>query len=145
MNLLLNVIWVIFGGLEMAFGWLVAAAIMAISIVGLPWARGAFNLAIFHLWPFGREVVSRDELSGREDIGTGGLGFLGNVLWFIFAGWWLALGHLFFAAVLAVTIIGLPFAWQHLKIAVMALAPVGKTVIDKDDYNAHPPWRRYRY
>ncbi len=132
MNLILNMIWIIFGGLEMAFGWLVAAFVFAISIVGIPWARAAFNMAIFHLWPFGREIVDRKDMTGREDLGTGGLGFLGNIIWFVLAGWWLALGHVFFAGLLAVTIIGIPFAWQHLKLAGMALAPIGKMVVDKD-------------
>jgi uncharacterized membrane protein YccF (DUF307 family) len=132
MNLLLNIIWIIFGGLEMAFGWLVAAVLFAISIVGIPWARSAFNMAIFHLWPFGREIVDREVMTGREDFGTGGLGILGNIIWFVIAGWWLALGHVFFAALLAVTIIGIPFAWQHMKLAGMALAPVGKMVVNKN-------------
>ena len=132
MNLILNILWVVFGGLEMAFGWLVAGCLFAISIVGLPWARSAFNLALFHLWPFGREIVDRSTMTGHEDLGTGALGFLGNVIWFLLAGWWLALGHLFFGALLALTVIGLPFAWQHWKLAGMALAPVGKIVVDKD-------------
>ncbi len=131
MNFVLNVVWIIFGGLEMAVGWLVAAFFFAISIVGLPWARGAFNLAIFHLWPFGREIVDRDNMTGREDVGTGILGFLGNVIWLILAGWWLAFGHVLFAGLLLLTIIGIPFAWQHLKLARMALAPIGKMVVDK--------------
>ena len=131
MNFVLNVIWILFGGLEMALGWLVAAFVFAILIVGLPWARASFNLAIFHLWPFGREIVDREGLTGRPDVGTGVLGFLGNVIWLLLAGWWLALGHLFFAALLAITIIGMPFAWQHLKLAGMALAPIGKMVVVK--------------
>ena len=90
MNFLLNVLWIIFGGLEMAVGWLVAAFFFAISIVGIPWARAAFNLAIFHLWPFGREIVDREDVTGREDLGTGGLGLLGNIIWFVLADWWLA-------------------------------------------------------
>ena len=89
-------------------------------------------MANFHLWPFGLEIVDREDMTGREDLGTGGLGFLGNIIWFVLAGWWLALGHVFFAGLLAVTIIGILFAWQHLKLAGMALAPIGKMVVDKD-------------
>ena len=132
MNLVLNIIWIVFGGLEMAIGWLVAALVFAISIIGLPWARAAFHMAEFHLWPFGKEIVEREDVTGREDIGTGLLGLLGNIIWFLLAGWWLALGHVFFAALLAITIIGIPFAWQHLKLAGMALAPIGKVVVEKD-------------
>lgn len=131
-NLILNVLWIIFGGLEMAIGWLVAAFFFAISIVGIPWARAAFNMAIFHVWPFGREIVNREEMTGQEDLATGGLGFVGNVVWFLLAGWWLALGHLVCAVLLAVTLIGIPFAWQHLKLAGMALAPIGTMVVDKN-------------
>ena len=139
MNFILNIIWIVFGGLEMAIGWLVAAFFFAISIVGLPWARAALNMAIFHLWPFGREIVDREEMTGRKDLGTGGLGFLGNIIWFVLAGWWLALGHLFFAALLALTVIAIPFSWQHVKLARMALAPIGKMVVDKDvaDYGRY--------
>ena len=132
MNVILNILWIIFGGLEMALGWLVAAVVFAISIVGIPWARGAFNMAIFHLWPFGREIVEREDMTGREDLGTGGLGVVGNIIWFLLAGWWLAVGHVLFAGLLALTIIGIPFAWQHMKLAGMALAPIGKMVVDKD-------------
>lgn len=132
MNVLLNILWIILGGLEMAVGWLVAAVVFAMSIVGIPWARGAFNMAIFHLWPFGREIVDREDMTGREDLGTGGLGVVGNISWFLLAGWWLAIGHVFFAGLLALTIIGIPFAWQHMKLAGMALAPIGKMVVDKD-------------
>ena len=132
MNLVLNIIWVVFGGLEMALGWLVAAFFFAISIIGIPWARAAFNLALFHLWPFGQEIVDREEMTGHEDLGTGAFGLLGNIVWFVVAGWWLALGHLFFAALLAVTVIGIPFAWQHVKLAGMAVAPIGKTVVARN-------------
>lgn len=141
MNLILNIIWIIFGGIEMAFAWLIASLIMFVSIIGIPWGRAAFNMAIFHLWPFGREIISREELTGKEDLGTGALGFIGNVIWFLIAGIWLAIGHLFFAFLLALTIIGIPFAWQHLKLAGMALAPIGKTVVDKDVANAARGWR----
>jgi uncharacterized membrane protein YccF (DUF307 family) len=129
MSLLLNLLWIVFGGLEMAVGWIVAAVIMAITIIGLPWARAAFNIAVYTLLPFGQTAVSRGDYTGREDLGTGPLGTLGNILWFIFAGWWLALGHLLFALGLAITIIGLPFAWAHLKLAGLALWPIGKMIV----------------
>lgn len=91
MSPILNLIWFLFGGLFMAFCWLLAAVIMAITVVGLPWARACLNLASLALWPFGREAVSRDLLYGKEDIGTSGLGVVGNVIWFVLAGAWLAL------------------------------------------------------
>ena len=132
MSLFLNVLWIVFGGLWMAIGWLVAAVIMAITIIGLPWARAAVNIAGYTLLPFGQAVVSRAEYSGREDIGTGPLGVIGNMIWFVFAGWWLALGHLLTAIPLAITIIGIPFAWAHLKLAGLALWPIGKVIVPRD-------------
>ena len=128
-SILLNLLWLICGGVAMAAGWLIAAIIMAITIVGIPWARAAFNIAVYALLPFGYRAVSRAEFVGREDIGTGPLGTLGNLVWLVLAGWWLALGHLIIAIVLALTIIGIPFAWAHLKLARLALWPIGKVVV----------------
>ena len=129
MSLLLNVLWIVLGGAWMAAGWLIAALIMAITIVGLPWARAAFNIAVYTLLPFGQRAVSREDYYGKGDLGTGLLGILGNIVWFVLAGWWLALGHLITALLLAVTIIGLPFAWAHLKLAGIALWPIGKVIV----------------
>ena len=136
-SLLLNVLWMIFGGLEMAIGWLFAALIMAITIVGIPWARAAFNIASYALLPFGRRAVSRAEFLGTEDVGTGPFGLLGNIIWLVFAGWWLALGHLVAALLLAITIIGIPFAWAHLKLAGIALWPIGKMIVEADEMPLH--------
>src|SRR3977135_3253000 len=116
MAILLNLLWIAFGGLWMAVGWVIAALVMAITIIGLPWARAAFNIAAYTLLPFGQKAVRRDELTGRADIGTGLLGLIGNLIWFVLAGWWLALGHIITAVILAATIIGIPFAWAHLKL-----------------------------
>jgi uncharacterized membrane protein YccF (DUF307 family) len=127
--LLLNVLWIVFGGLYMAVGWLIAALIMAITIIGLPWARAALTIAGYTLLPFGQRAVSRAEYTGQEDIGTGAFGSIGNLIWLVFAGWWLALGHLVTAILLAVTIIGIPFAWAHLKLASLALWPIGKIIV----------------
>jgi len=129
LSLLLNLAWILLGGLWMAAGWLIASIIMAITIVGIPWARAAFNIAAYTLLPFGQRAVARDFHTGREDIGTGALGLLGNIIWFVLAGWWLALLHLIHAIALAVTIIGIPFAWAHLKLAGLALWPIGKTIV----------------
>ena len=129
LQFLLNILWVIFGGVWMAAAWLIAAVVIAVTIVGLPWARAAFNIALYTLLPFGQRAVSRAEYLGREDIGTGPLGTLGNIIWLVLAGWWLALGHLITATALAITIIGLPFAWAHLKLAGIALWPIGKMIV----------------
>jgi uncharacterized membrane protein YccF (DUF307 family) len=129
LSLLLNIAWILFGGLWMAAGWVLAAVIMAITIIGLPWARAAFNIAAYTLLPFGQRAVPRDVLTNRPDIGTGPLGFLGNLIWLVFAGWWLALGHLITAVMLAITIVGIPFAWAHLKLAGIALWPIGKAIV----------------
>jgi len=128
MSLILNVLWLVFGGAYMALGWLLAALIMAISIIGLPWARSALVMAGYSLLPFGFQAIDRETVSG-PDIGTGALGMVGNILWLVLAGWWLALGHLISAGLMAITIIGLPFAWAHLKLAGFALWPVGRTIV----------------
>jgi len=128
-SLLLNVLWIVLGGAWMAFGWLVAAVVMAITIVGIPWARAAFNIAAYTLFPFGSRAVSRAVLTGQEDVGTGPLGVIGNIIWLVLAGWLLALGHVITAALMAVTIIGIPFAWAHLKLAGIALWPIGKVIV----------------
>jgi uncharacterized membrane protein YccF (DUF307 family) len=139
--LLLNVLWILCGGFWMAAAWLLAAVIMAISIVGLPWARAALTIAGYTLLPFGHRLVPRDIATGRSDIGTGPLGFLGNIVWLVFAGWWLALAHLVSALLLAVTLIGIPFAWAHVKLAAIALWPIGQAVVPLED-GPPPGWHR---
>jgi uncharacterized membrane protein YccF (DUF307 family) len=113
----------------MAALWLLAAVIMVITIVGIPWAQAAVNIALYTLLPFGHTAVNRAEYTGRDDVGTGPLVTLGNLIWLLLAGWWLALGHLIVALGLAITIIGLPFAWAHLKLAGIALWPIGKMIV----------------
>ncbi len=142
LSLLLNIAWIVCGGLWMALGWIVAAVIMVITIVGIPWAKAAFNIALYALLPFGQKAVSRADYSGQEDIGTGPLGVLGNIIWLVLAGWWLALGHVIVAVLLAVTIIGIPFAWAHLKLAGIALWPVGKMIVPADEAVFHYARRR---
>ena len=128
-SLFLNILWIVLGGFWMAIAWAVAAVIMAITIIGLPWARGAWNIAAYTLFPFGQKAVSRDIYIGKSDFGTGIFGFIGNLIWLVLAGWWLALGHLITAFLLSITIIGIPFAWAHLKLAAIALWPIGKTIV----------------
>jgi uncharacterized membrane protein YccF (DUF307 family) len=129
MTLLLNILWFIFGGFAAGLAWLIGALVLAVTIVGLPWAGAAFRIAGFSFAPFGRQVVDRRNLTGHGDLGTGETGFLLNVLWFVFAGWYIALGHLVLGAVQCLSIIGIPFGIQHFKLAVIAIAPVGKAVV----------------
>lgn len=128
-----NVIWWVIGGLFMALGWFIAGCLMAISIIGLPWARSAFVIAKFTLAPFGKTLIRRDILTGQEDIGTSSAGFIGNVIWFIFAGWWLCIGHIMSALGCFITIIGIPWGWQHLKLAGLTLAPVGLASVSVEE------------
>ena len=123
LRLLLNILWLVCGGVFAGLAWLVAAAVMAITIIGLPWCFAAFRIALYTFLPFGQEMRSRPD--------AGVLSTLGNIVWFILAGWWLALGHLILAVGLALTIIGLPFAWAHLKLAGASLAPVGKEIVPR--------------
>jgi len=141
LRLLLNVLWIVFGGIWMALAWVVAGLLMIVTIVGIPWAWSAFTIARYTLLPFGYRAVRRDQVTGQEDVGTGFFGFIGNVIWLVLAGWWLALGHLIAAVALAVTIVGIPFAWAHLKLALIALWPIGMTIVSEDDpaaYYYHP-------
>jgi uncharacterized membrane protein YccF (DUF307 family) len=129
LSLILNILWFIFGGFVAGLAWVLAGILMIVTIVGIPWARAAFTIASFSFWPFGRMAVDRRALTGREDIGTGPLGLIGNIVWFLFAGVWLALAHVVAAVGLAITIIGIPFAFQHLKLAALAIAPIGQEIV----------------
>ena len=127
-----NFLWFVLGGFFMGLGWWLAGLLAFITIVGIPWGRACFVIGQFAFFPFGKEAVSRKELSNQDDIGTGGLGMIGNIIWFIFAGVWLAIGHVISAILCFITLIGIPFGIQHLKLAGIALAPIGKTIVDKE-------------
>ena len=131
LRLLANLIWFVCGGVLMGLGWWLAGLVAAITLVGIPWARACFVIGSFAFWPFGQEAVGRAELTGRHDLGTGPLGFAGNLVWFVRAGWWLAIGHLSSAVACFVSIIGIPFGIQHLKLAMIALAPIGMEVVPR--------------
>lgn len=130
MALLLNILWFVLGGWITGLLWLLGGLLLALTIVGLPYTAAAWRIAGFAFWPFGREVVSRERVSGH-DLGTGPLGFVLNVVWFLLAGWYIALSHLIIAIGEAITIIGIPFALKDLQLARFALAPVGLTVVEK--------------
>lgn len=127
-----NFLWFILGGGVMGLCWWLAGILAFLSIVGIPWSRACFVIADFTFFPFGREAIGRDELSNETDIGTGSLGLIGNVIWFLLAGLWLAMGHVVAAIVNFSTLIGIPFGIQHLKLAAIALAPIGKTIVSSE-------------
>lgn len=127
-----NFLWFILGGVFMGLAWWLAGLLAFCSIVGIPWGKACFVIGSFTFFPFGKQAISRRELNQRDDIGTGALGMVGNVLWFVFAGIWLAIGHVMSAIACFVTIIGIPFAIQHLKLAGIALAPIGQTVVSNE-------------
>jgi uncharacterized membrane protein YccF (DUF307 family) len=121
MKLLLNLLWVIFGGgLVIFLEYLLAGLLLCITILGIPFGLQCFKIAGLGLWPFGKEITYAS---------FGAVGMLFNVLWLLLAGLWIALSHLVAACVLAVTIIGIPFAWQHLKLARIALVPFGARTV----------------
>lgn len=128
----MNFLWFILGGVVMGLAWWLAGLIALLTIICIPWAKASFVMGQFSFFPFGKEAISRDELHQQEDIGTGALGMVGNIVWFLVAGVWLAIGHLTSALACFVTIIGIPFAIQHLKLAGIALAPIGKTIVSKE-------------
>jgi uncharacterized membrane protein YccF (DUF307 family) len=132
MNIALNLLWFLLNGIVLGPLWFIIGIIMAISLVGLPWAKTCFMLGNFACFPFGRDVISRKALTLQDDIGTSGFGTLGNIVWLLLFGWWLALAHIVWGVVCAITIIGIPFALQHFKLAGAALLPIGKTVQPKD-------------
>jgi uncharacterized membrane protein YccF (DUF307 family) len=132
MRAILNFLWFILGGVLMGLAWWLAGLVAYLTIIGIPWGRACFVMGNFSFFPFGKEAINRRELTGAGDLGTGALGVVGNVVWFLFAGVWLALGHVGCAIANFVTIIGIPFAWQHLKLAGIALAPIGMTVVTKE-------------
>ena len=131
MGMIGNILWFILGGVFMGLGWWLVGLLAFVSIIGIPWGRACFVIGQFAFFPFGKEAVSREGLSRQGDIGTGSLGLLGNIIWFVVAGAWLAIGHVISAAACFVTIIGIPFGIQHLKLAAIALGPIGKTIVDK--------------
>ena len=127
-----NFLWFITGGAVMGLAWWLVGLLAFVSVIGIPWGKACFVMGTFTFFPFGQEAISRKELRQREDIGTGGLGVLGNVIWCLLAGVWLAIGHVLSAVVCFLTIIGIPFGIQHLKLAGIALAPIGKTLVSKE-------------
>jgi len=127
-RLLLNLIWLVFSGFWLAVLYALAGVLMCLLIVTIPFGIAAFRLAGFVIWPFGRTLVPKPS--------AGAPSFVGNVIWFLLAGLWLAIGHVVTAVALALTIIGIPLALGNLKLAVVALAPMGKEIVDTDDPRA---------
>jgi uncharacterized membrane protein YccF (DUF307 family) len=124
MRLLGNLIWLVFGGFIAGLGWCVAGVLAAITLIGIPFAIAAFRIGAFTFWPFGRDIVDRPE-STEASL----LILIGNIIWIVFGGIWLALGHLAFALLMAITVVGIPFALQHLKLARLSLMPYGKEIV----------------
>ena len=121
MRLVLNVIWLLFGGLWLALGYLLAALLCFLLIVTIPFGFAALRIASYALWPFGRTII--DKPGAR----TGAL--IGNVIWVLLFGLWLAIGHLVSAAAMAITIIGIPLALANLKLIPVSLVPLGKEIV----------------
>ncbi|MFJ8918244.1 Uncharacterized membrane protein YccF, DUF307 family [Streptomyces sp. LamerLS-316] len=124
MNTILNVIWLILCGLWMCLGYIAAGLLLCITIIGIPFGLAAFRIGVYALWPFGYTVVDRHD--------AGGPSLIGNVLWVILAGWWLALGHIFTGIALCVTIIGIPLGIANFKLIPVSLMPFGKEIVRTD-------------
>ena len=125
MRLILNIIWLVFSGFWLAIGYVLAGLLMFLLIVTIPFGIAAFRLAGYVLWPFGRTLVPKPS--------AGAPSFVGNVLWFLLAGLWLAIGHVVTAVALAVTIIGIPLALANLKLIPVSLVPLGKEIVPIDE------------
>ena len=132
MRMLGNFLWFILGGIFMGISWWIMGLICFISIIGIPWGKACFVIGQFTFFPFGKEAISREELHLAKDIGTSGFGVIGNIIWFLLFGLWLAIGHIMSAVFCFFTIIGIPFGIQHLKLAGIALFPIGLTIVDKE-------------
>lgn len=125
MRTILNIIWLILSGFWLFVGYALAGIVMCILIITIPFGIQAFKLAKFSLWPFGRTVTKKDSA------GAGSV--IGNIIWLVLAGWWLALSHVVTAVALAITIIGIPLAIANLKLIPVALWPFGREIIETDD------------
>jgi uncharacterized membrane protein YccF (DUF307 family) len=123
-RLLLNLIWLVFGGLWLALGYAVVALVMFILIITIPFGIAAARMALFCVWPFGRTIVRRP--------GAGAGSLIGNVIWFVLAGWWLALGHLISGVAMCLTIIGIPLGLANFKLIPVSLTPFGRDIVDID-------------
>lgn len=121
MRTVLNIIWLVFCGLWMCLGYFLAGLLLCVTIIGIPFGIAAFRIGVYALWPFGYTAVD------RYDAGAGSM--VGNVLWLVLAGWWLALGHIVTGIALFVTIIGIPFAIANFKLIPLSLMPLGKEIV----------------
>lgn len=122
MRFLGNIIWIVFGGLIIALEYLIASILLIITIIGIPFGLQTLKLAMLALWPFGQEIRSRNEKGGC-------INTLMNIIWILIGGIWISLSHLVFGILFFITIIGIPFAKQHFKLAALALTPFGKEII----------------
>jgi uncharacterized membrane protein YccF (DUF307 family) len=123
---ILNIIWLVLAGIWLAIGYVIAAVLLAITIIGIPFAVQSIKLAVYALWPFGRALA-------RTNTRHTGLRVVGNILWFVLAGWWLALEHVIVGVLLCITIIGIPLGVGSFKMAGAALAPFGREVVKISD------------
>jgi uncharacterized membrane protein YccF (DUF307 family) len=128
LNLVLNLIWLVVSGFWLAVGYALAGILMFILIVTIPFGIASFRLAGFVLWPFGRTLIPRQS--------AGVASTMGNVIWFILAGLWIAIAHLVIGVALCLTIIGIPFGWANIKLAAVAIAPLGKDIVSRNDPRA---------
>src|SRR3546814_82877 len=122
MNILGNLIWLIFGGIIIFLEYIIAGVVMMLTIIGIPWGLQCFKLGVLALWPFGSEVRETQQAAGC-------LNTILNIIWILVGGIWIALTHLFFGLILAITIIGLPFANQHFNLMSLSFTPFGKEVV----------------
>ena len=126
MALLGNILWFVFGGgIVAALSWLLTGLVLAVTVVGIPFAVAAFRIAGFAAFPFGRELVDARAVGEERILGTG----LSNLLWIVLAGIWLTIGHVFLGVGYCLTIIGIPFGLAHFKLASVSFAPLGKRVV----------------
>ena len=136
LRLLLNLIWLIFGGLAMAFGYAIVALVMFIRIITIPFRIASARIALFCLWPFGRTHVRQPD--------AGAASLVGNIIWFILAGWWLAIGHVITGVLMCLTIVGIPLGLANFKLIPVSVMPSGRDIVDLNRHGTPPRLRQRR-
>ncbi|MCZ7417291.1 MULTISPECIES: YccF domain-containing protein [unclassified Streptomyces] len=130
MKTILNLIWLVLSGFWLFLGYLLAGLILCVTVIGIPFGVASFRIGVYALWPFGYSAVERPD--------AGAPSMIGNILWLVLAGWWLALGHIVSGVLLCVTIIGIPFGIANFKLIPVSLMPLGREIVRDGTPTAHP-------
>lgn len=132
MKLILNLVWLVFSGLWLFLGYLLAGVLLCVTVIGIPFGIAAFRIGVYALWPFGYTAAERRD--------AGAASCVGNVLWLVLAGWWLAIGHIVTGVLLCVTVIGIPLGIANFKLIPVSLTPLGREIVRTDQQFGTTAW-----